>query len=477
MSGALRRAITLLTAAVLAGSSIGALGAAAAARPDRSDRSRPFDGAHRPDSLVVAFAPGTAAAVRAAAHRALGARVEHALAWRPVDVVALAPGTTPEAAASAYRQLPGVRTAEPNWRYAASGAPDDPGFGTEWGMHNSGQEVPGTDRRGTTDVDIDAPEGWAAAYGDGVFPSSGGTVVGVIDTGVDLDHPDLEGKVVRCASALSGSGVVTDGYCRDHGGHGTHIAGTIAARTGNGVGIAGVAPDAEIAVFKALGDDGHGFDADIVAGIRWLRTVAGARVINMSFGDSAPSSVLDEELDAAAAAGVLLVSSSGNTGDATPSYPAYHPGVVSVGAVDADGARAGFSACNDDVEVAAPGVQIVSTSPGRAYARLHGTSMAAAHVSGVAAVLMSRRGLTAIEARAALVNGAGDKGGCGSSRLVNLAGAMRADFTPPSGRPPRSATPSASPSPSSTPGPLLPSLPPLLPPSPTAAAGKGSRAG
>ncbi len=413
----------------------------------------------RPIRLVVRFAPGTGVEVRREAHDALDAEVVNTLDWRSADIVTVE-GASAHDAERRYLRQPGVLSAEPSRRYTTHAAPDDPSFTAEWGLHNTGQEVPGTGRAGAPDVDIDAPEGWASAYGSGRFPASGGVTVGVIDTGVDRGHADLAEKVVACASALGGDGVVSDGSCDDDSGHGTHIAGTIAARTANGVGVAGVAPDASLAVFKALDGKGHGYDADIVAGLRWLRTVAHVDVINMSFGDSARSSFLDDELADAAAHGVLLIASSGNTGDSTPSYPAYHSDVVSVAAVDADGHRPGFSVCNDDVEIAAPGMQVVSTALGGGYARSSGTSMAAAHVSGAAAVLMSRRGLDAWQARSALVQGAGAPAGCADAELLNLQGGMRASAAP---RPAPSRPPSPSPSP--TPSPLLPTSLPLPVPS------------
>ena len=425
----MHRVTPLLVALLAAAAAVAAPWAGAAPGAPEPQPSRVA--AYQPDRLVVTFLDGR------------------------VEVVALSPGSDVPDAARAWRSRSDVALAEPNWAFRAMGGPNDPSYAEQWGLHNTGQRVAG-ERAGASDVDIDAPEGWAAAYGDGRFPSSGGTVVGVIDTGVDLGHPDLDGKVVACASAIAGTGRVVDGSCADDNGHGTHVAGTIAAATANRRGVAGVAPDAALAVFKALNSDGIGYDSDIVAGIRWLRTVAGARVINMSFGDVSRTSVLEDELAAASAAGVLLVAAAGNEGDATANYPAHHPDVVSVSAVDSRGSRAAFSNCNADVEVAAPGATVVSTAQGGGYGANTGTSMAVPHVAGVAAVLMSRRGLDAEGARAALTAGVERDGRCNGVGIVNLARAMQAEVRA-GAAPRRTPMPTPSSSPSSSPWLTIPS--------------------
>ena len=394
-------------------------------------------GPHQPDRLVVTSSDGAPRVVR------------------------LPVGSDVTAEAARYRRQPGVRAAEPNWAFRVSAGPDDPEFGRQWGLHNAGRSSRDGGTARVADADVDAPEGWSAAYGAGRFPSSGGTVVGVIDTGIDEWHPDLQGKVIACASATTGSGQVVEGTCRDDHGHGTHVAGIIGAVAGNGVGVAGVAPDARLAVFKALDRTGVGYDADIVAAIRWLHRRAGARVINMSFGDVNRTTALDEALAEAAAAGVLLVAAAGNEGDATANYPAFHPDVMSVGAVDARGYRAPFSNCNTDVEIGGPGSGVHSTTAGGDYGARTGTSMAAAHVSGVAAVLMSQRGLDADGARTVLRSATERSSGCNGTGVVNLQRAVAAPGPQPRPRPSASRTPSPSPSASASASSWLP-LPPLL---------------
>jgi len=402
---------------------------------------------HDPRHVLVTFAATSTAAVRAAAHSAVGGRDVREVGSAGVRVVAVPQGLSPVEAAARYRRLPGVTSAEPNWQVRATIAPNDPRLPDQWGLENTAQPVTGS-YPGTADVDIDAVRGWSVAYGDGRYPSTGGVRVGVLDSGIDLMHPDLAGKVVACAGANSGTGLVVPSACADDHGHGTHVAGTIAAIVDNGVGVAGVAPDAQLAVFKALNAPGEGFYSDVIAGIRWLRVTGAARVINMSIGGPASAS-LDRELAATAAAGVLLVGAAGNEGNDTANYPAYHRDVMSVAAVNSAGGRAGFSNCNADVEIAAPGVDIWSTMLAGRYLRASGTSMAAPHVSGAAAVLMSTRGMSAPAARAALISGVAGSGGCNEVGILNLAGAL------------------GSPEPTATTPPAAPSAPD---PSPTAAA-------
>lgn len=274
-----------------------------------------------------------------------------------------------------------VAYAEPNFILRATAIPNDPMFSQLYGLNNTGQTG------GSSDADIDAPEGWDAA-GLGAFPASGGPKIGIVDTGIDSTHTELSGKAVDCAASLGG--LLTTGTCTDDNMHGTHVAGTIAAKANNGAGVAGVSFNSPLTICKALYTAaGTGMTSDVAACIVWAHQ-RGAKVISMSLGGGASTTLKNAVATAwenGAATGSVLVAAAGNDGDATLNYPAAYPEVVSVAATDHNDARASFSNANADVEVAAPGVDVLSTIPGGQYAELSGTSMATPHVSGVVGVL------------------------------------------------------------------------------------------
>lgn len=232
---------------------------------------------------------------------------------------------------------------------------------------------------------------WTRARGDGV-------TIAIVDTGVDLSHPDLTPNLVPGRDIVDG-----DDEPQDVDGHGTHVAGIAAAATGNGVGGSGVAPNAKIMPVRVLGADGSGTEDDIAAGIRWA-VEHGAQVINLSLGESGfvarlrKGGPLNAAIREAGAAGVVVVAASGNEGSTRRSYRIGVP-VIVVNASDRDGKPAAFSNAGDLRAVAAPGVGILSTAPTAAttiwpsgsagYEQLDGTSMASPVVAGLAALLLS----------------------------------------------------------------------------------------
>ena len=398
---------------------------------------------HHPSTLLVKFAPSATAQERASVHGAIGATVANRFPELGIDVVALPDGLTATDAVTRYETRAGVADASLNKVVRALASPNDLQFRDQWGFHNTGQSVTGSLVRGKAGFDINAPEAWDTAFGAGTFSSSGGTLVAVLDTGIDLGHVEFINKVKRCASATSALGIVTENTCADDNLHGTHTAGTVGALTNNTTGVAGTAPDAQLAIFKFLNGAGVGFLADEIAGLRWSKAT-GAKVFSMSFG-SEQSDSSEQAAIRDAASSALLVAAAGNGYDDAPNYPAYYSEVMSVSATNQAGAIADFSTCNADVEIAAPGEDVWSTFPGNSYGVISGTSMSTPHVAGAAALVMSETGQTPSQVRTTLKNAATDdideagRKNCVSQRHLNLAGALGGGGT----TPPPSTSPGA----------------------------------
>ncbi len=227
---------------------------------------------------------------------------------------------------------------------------------------------------------LNIAEAWKKSTGDGV-------IVAVIDTGVDAKHPDL------AANVLSGYDAITNraGVSTDANGHGTHVSGTIAAVTGNNVGVSATAPDTKILPVKALGANGGGNMSDAAEGIIWA-TDHGAQVINLSLGSTSKVAAVTNAVNYARSKGVTVVAAAGNsrTSGSPISYPAADTGVIAVAATDSTDRYGSYSNAGSYVDVAAPGSNILSVSPtalGSAYKSMSGTSMASPHVAAVAALL------------------------------------------------------------------------------------------
>jgi thermitase len=359
------------------------------------------------NEVIVKYADGVSTAERAGLFDRTGV-VKTLGSVRGVGAKVVEVDGDPAAVAKRLNRSALVQYAEPNFILRTQATPNDPLYSQLYGLHNTGQTG------GTNDADIDAPEGWDAA-GLGAFPATGGPKIGIVDTGIDQTHPDLTGKTVNCADSTGG--VLIEGTCVDDNMHGTHVAGTISARSNNGVGVAGTTPNATFAICKALRTAaGTGLTSDVANCINWTHT-RGAKVISMSLGGGESTTLRNAVVNAwksGAANGSVLIAAAGNDGDATLNYPAAYAEVVSVAATDHNDARASFSNANSDVEIAAPGVSVLSTIPGGQYARLSGTSMATPHVSGVAGVLWQLfPGDTAAGIRGRLTAAVDDKGAAG----------------------------------------------------------------
>jgi subtilisin family serine protease len=333
-----------------------------------------------------------------------------------VQHVKLNKDETVEAALAKYRHSPAVEYAEPNYIHQLAAIPNDTRFTSLWGLRNTGQNVNGT--VGTADVDIDAPEAWDITTG------SSNVTIGVIDTGIAYDHPDLAANMWRNPGETpndgidnEGNGLVDDvfGYDfrsgdndpMDPDGHGTHVAGTIGAVGNNNSGVTGVMHKVKLMALKAGDIDNNLPDDAILSAIDYA-IKKGARVINASF--TRVGSCSQAEYDAlrdANTAGVMVLAAAGNVGsnnDVNSVFPAGYsvatscgaalPNVISVAAINQTGAKAGFSNYGaSSVQIAAPGVDITSTNrtpnATNGYEFLTGTSQATPHVTGVVGLLLS----------------------------------------------------------------------------------------
>jgi subtilisin family serine protease len=353
--------------------------------------------------ILVGFDPGVSVAAQRTAIKHADATANGRLRRIRAFVVSV-PSADRRRALAELRRDRRVRFAEPDAVYRIDTLPNDPLFGQLWGLNNTGQTVKSS--TGTADADIDAPEAWSTTT------VSSSVVVAVIDSGVDWHHPDLAANIwtnpgESCPGCAS-DGVDNDGngYVDDvHGwdfvnddndpfddhGHGTHVAGTIGASGSNGVGIAGVNWNVQIMPLKFIGANGQGTADDAVRAILYA-TRMGAVASNNSWGGEEFSQALEDAIADADAHGSLFVAAAGNSAkntDTTPDYPSGFdlPNVLTVGATDQNDVRAWFSNYGkQSVDLAAPGTNIYSTWPGGIYRFSEGTSMAAPHVTGVAAL-------------------------------------------------------------------------------------------
>jgi thermitase len=411
--------------------------------------------------ILVKFRPGVATNVKADAHRQARGAPRSEIVRTGVQLVAV-PAGDQSAAIARYRSNPNVLYAEPNFIRSiptpsahtpgSEVVPGDHYFHEQWALHNAGQEffcIPWIFGDlclyiGTPDADVDAPEAWAISAG------SPAVIVAVIDSGIDYTHPDLAANYVGGYNFVSADGNPMD----DHG-HGTHVSGTIAAALDNPTGdpaaaegVVGVAPNARILAYKVCSADGACSDFAVEQALARAIT-DGAKVINMSLGGPEYSQSLDDAVQDAWNAGLVIVAAAGNNGTTAPFYPAGLDNVISVAAFDEDDRRPAFSNYGSTVDISAPGNVIMSAYPMAAcpasavpgnsgcYTWLSGTSMAAPHVSGAAALVWSRSDVTNNQQVVDILLGSADPQGVASERLdtwtvhggLNLHGALSYGLT------------------------------------------------
>jgi len=368
----------LLIATLLLGFQFfGSLFASAAWTGDGSEQTRPpvgspsGNGEFVPGEVLVKFKSD-----------ASPTSVQAALSAQDVRAVGEVPAlgiqrlTVPEgqelAIIAALRRHPLVEYAEPNYIIRAVLIPNDPYFSSQWGL-----------------TKIGASQAWEVTTG------SNDLTIAIVDSGIDLDHPDLSGKIILGYDYVNGDWVPDDDY-----GHGTHVAGIAAAWTDNRQGVAGVAWGARLMALKVLDAEGSGTYADVASAVTYAAD-NGAKIINLSLGGSSDSQTLHDALIYAHNAGCVVVAATGNN-DGSVLYPAKYTEAFAVASTDSNDQRAWFSNYGPEVDVAAPGVDIYSThlpyahltsichdDDGDGYGLCSGTSMATPYVAGLAALIWS----------------------------------------------------------------------------------------
>jgi subtilisin family serine protease len=362
-----------------------------------------IQGAYASDFALVRFKPGTSEATRASVAASVGAEIARTYRIIPDLVLLRLPaGSDLTAILVSLNQNASVLYAEPDYQRVADGVPNDPNFSSQWNLRNVGQNG------GTAGADIQAVAAWDRQTGD---PN----VVAVIDTGINSVNPDLVHNLWLNQAEVPGNGVDDDGngyvddvngydFISDVGnptdswnGHGIAVASVIGAQGNNAVGIAGVCWQTRLMALKALDSNGIGYDSNLIQAFEYA-LMQDARIINASWGGEAYSQSLKDAIDAANGAGAVVVAAAGNTGanlETTPHYPASYgsKNIVSVlGTNNLDQKASASSYGAVSVDLGAPGQDIPTVLGTRS-----GSSYAAAHVSGVCALLLSSNPLARVQ--------------------------------------------------------------------------------
>jgi hypothetical protein len=314
---------------------------------------------YRPGQILVKFRTQTPPQDQVQALGALNLPVLEVLPDLLVQRVAVPEGQE-QVVIQALSEDPRVEYAELDYIVHATITPNDTYFDQQWALSK-----------------IRAPAAWDQETG------TSDPIIAIVDTGVDLSHPDLNAKIVPGWDFVN-----DDGSAQDDHGHGTHVAGIAAAETNNGQGVAGVSWGARLMPIKVLDENGDGYWSDVARGVRYACS-HGAQIINLSLGGDNPSSTLEDALEQAYQDGCLIVAAAGNSGRKVIDYPARYPEAMAVTATDQYDELATFSDHGPQAEVAAPGVDIYSTLWPRTYGWKAGTSMSTPYVAGLAALIWS----------------------------------------------------------------------------------------
>jgi thermitase len=315
-----------------------------------------------PDEILVKYHAADSLRGRALAMSLHATEIERSKLG--VTRLKLPRGAKLEDAITRFNALPDVEFAEPNHVAHTMFVPNDPRWSSQYGPRK-----------------VRADFGWDLIQG------SPNVIIAILDTGVDLAHPDLVTKLVPGYNFVSNNSNASD----DHG-HGTHCAGIAAAATNNAVGVAGVGFNSRIMPVKVLSSSGSGTHSGIANGVTWA-TDQGAKVVSMSLGGTSSSTTLQNAINYAWSKGVIVVAAAGNSNNDVKVYPAAYDNVISVGSTDSSDNKSTFSNFGSWVSVAAPGTGILNTARGGGYVQMSGTSMAAPHVAGQAALLWAYLGM------------------------------------------------------------------------------------
>jgi len=335
------------------------------------------------ERILVSFEPGTKAKEKTELHASLGTKAVGSLAQIGVEVVEVPEGADAAALVAAYLGSPGVAFAELDGPAVAATTPDDPYYVRQWAPEYN-----------------NCPSAWDVTTG------SASVVIAVLDTGVQLSHPDLAGRVLAGYDFVNGDADPSD----DHG-HGTGVAGIAAATGNNALGVAGMDWNAAILPVKVLDSTANGTSSTIAQGIIYAAD-QGAHVINMSFS-AAISPTLHSAIQYAYNKGCVLISASGNDGTEVVRYPAGYPEVIAVGSVYKD-IRSTYSNYGSHLDLVAPGQSIDTIAKDSSYSRMTGTSAAAPFVAGLAALVKSvAPSLSGVEVAQIITSTARDLGTAG----------------------------------------------------------------